>query len=163
MREVTDILGNTEAIDCIGCAILSGKIENPGGSIASTEHFDVHQDLEIPIPGFMILVSNRHIQSIDEFTDDESNELMGLLVKVRKGMRHALGVQAVTIIQEENSSDHFHIWLFPWYDWMKNFGYRLQAVREIMEYARSNHKTPEKIEEVNRSIVQLKDYFLSVK
>ena len=41
--------------------------------ILSTEHFDVHQDREVPIPGFYIVaVKDGTKKSIADFTEDET-------------------------------------------------------------------------------------------
>src|SRR3990167_8943612 len=44
----------------------------PEEKIIVTKHFDVHQDWEIPIPGFFIVASTRKISSIEEFTKEEA-------------------------------------------------------------------------------------------
>ena len=49
--------GVEKNIKCIGCALQKGEIECVGETVAETKNFDVQQDYEIPIPGFMILAS----------------------------------------------------------------------------------------------------------
>jgi diadenosine tetraphosphate (Ap4A) HIT family hydrolase len=117
-REITDIAGNKKRVKCLSCAIEKGGVARHGGSIASTAHFDAHQDWEIPIPGFVIVASRRHLQSIDEFTDEERGDFIEFLCMVRRAMREALDIQTAYLIQEEDTSDHFHVWMFPRYEWM---------------------------------------------
>lgn len=158
-REIVDIKGNKKQIGCLGCAIQKGEVESPG-LIASSEYFSAHQDYEIPIPGFVILASKRHLQSIDEFTNEERSDFIEFLCRLRKTMRQALHIQVVYLIQEEDTSHHFHVWMFPRYDWMtKKFGKKIQSVRPIMEYARKNLKTEENLEKVNGAIEKMKTYF----
>ena len=59
---------------CIGCQIQDGSFKVNGGFIHETENFNVIQDYLIPIPGFMVLQSKRHITSIEEFNEDEQIE-----------------------------------------------------------------------------------------
>ena len=51
---------------CIGCQIQDGTFKVNGGFIHKTQNFNVVQDYLIPIPGFMIIQSRRHVTSIDQ-------------------------------------------------------------------------------------------------
>ena len=145
MEEVESAEGFKKKIDCIGCAMQRGEIESVGGEVAETENFEVHQDYEIPIEGFMILSSKRHVEGIEGFSEEERKELVEFIFRIRKAMRESLGIQHIYLIQEEDSSSHFHIWIFPRHDWMKKFGKGIETVRPIMEHARENMKTEEQI------------------
>ena len=159
-REIIDIRGNKRLVDCLSCAIEKGEVARYGGSIASTLYFDAHQDWEIPIPGFVILASRRHLQSVDEFTREERADFIDFICRVRKVMRQALNIQIVYLIQEEDTSDHFHVWLFPRYEWMaERFGRKIQSVRVIMEYARENLKTEENLAKVDEAIKNMRDSY----
>lgn len=159
-REIVDIKGNKKDIGCLSCAIQSGEVESPGGFIGFTKYFDAHQDYEIPIPGFVILVSKRHVQSVDEFTDEEQADFIKFLCKLRKTMRRALGVDVVYLIQEEDTSHHFHVWMFPRSDWMEEkYGRKIQSVRPIMEHAREHLKTDDNLKKVDEATSKMKIYF----
>ena len=159
-REITDIRGNKKQLGCLGCALRDGEAENPGGVIAETEFFDAVQDYEIPIPGFVILVSRRHFQSVDEFTDEERDDFIALLCRMRSTMRRALNVQTVYLVQEEDTSHHFHVWMFPRYEWMaERFGRKIQSVRPIMEYAREHMKTKDNLGKVDEATEKMRKYF----
>lgn len=137
-------------------------MKSPGGLIAESEHFTAGQDYEIPIPGFVILASKRHLQSVDEFTEAEQKDFIEFLCRVRKAMREALGIDVVYLIQEEDTSDHFHVWVFPRYDWMtEQFGKKIQSVRPIIEYVREHLQTPENLKKVDEVIEKLRTYFSS--
>lgn len=156
-KEIIDIHGNKKVVECIGCAIQDGIMNRVGGGV-TTRHFDAHQDIEIPIPGFVILASRRHILSVEEFTDEERKDFIDTLCRVRKAMRQALGIQTVYLIQEEDTSDHFHLWIFPRYEWMtEKFGRKIQSVRPIMEYARENMKTPDNLQKVQEASGKLQE------
>ena len=116
MFKIKDIGGKEYEINCIACAIAEGKIQLPMENLAETENFIAEQDTECPIEGFVIISSRKHIYSVDEMADSEIEELAKLMKKVRSAMRKVLGIEKVTIVQEENTSNsHFHIWLFPWH------------------------------------------------
>lgn len=44
---ITDILNRKWKCKCLGCSIASGEITPPGGKIAETRNFVLHQDPEI--------------------------------------------------------------------------------------------------------------------
>ncbi|MBP6974908.1 MAG: diadenosine tetraphosphate hydrolase [Candidatus Pacebacteria bacterium] len=158
-RETVDYKGNPTQVSCLGCARENGEMERMG-TVLTTEHFDAHQDFEIPIPGFIIISSRRHLQSVDEFTDEEKIDFINTLTAVRAGMRKALGVDVVYLVQEEDTTHHFHVWVFPRYDWMtEKFGKKTASLRPIMEYARENLKTEENLQKVEEAITRLKAYF----
>lgn len=157
--EIVDYKGNSAQVSCLGCARENGEMERIG-TVLTTEHFDAHQDFEIPIPGFIILSSRRHLQSVDEFTEAEKRDFIDTLIAVRAGMRKALGIETVYLVQEEDTSHHFHVWVFPRYDWMSElFGKKTPSLRPIMEYARENLKTEENLKVVEEAVSKLKIYF----
>ena len=144
--------------DCISCSLAKHEIEPLGGYVAETKHFQVTQDTELPIVGFMILNSIRHFQGIGDFTPEEQADFIDLSVLTRKAMSDVLGIEQVTLVQEERTSNsHFHLWLFPWHDWMKELGNGTTDLRKIMEYARTNLKTEENLKKVEGGALQIKN------
>ena len=161
-RNITDIQDKTKKIACLGCAIQQGEVESLGGSFLDSQYFDARQDYEIPIPGFIILASKRHLQSVDEFTEKEQQDFIKSLCRLRLALRKVLDIKVEYLIQEEDTSDHFHVWIFPRYEWMtKIFGQKIQSVRPIMEYARENLKTTSNLKKVNTTIQKLKQFLVS--
>lgn len=131
-------------------------MKNPG-IIKVTKSFAAEQDSEIPIPGFIIISSKKHVLSIEEFGKKELQEFVGLASDIRKAMKKALGIKIVYLFQNEDTpNSHFHLWMFPRYPWMKKFGIRIQSVRPIMEYARENMKTIKNLKEVSKAVEKLK-------
>jgi diadenosine tetraphosphate (Ap4A) HIT family hydrolase len=108
-----DFLGNTWEYDCMGCAIARQEIPVPAGFIRKSSLFCVHQDPLIPLPGFVVVASVRHIRSIGGMTGAEYAEFTRLVRQTQAAIRKAAQVEYLTIVQEEHSS-HFHLWFFPW-------------------------------------------------
>jgi diadenosine tetraphosphate (Ap4A) HIT family hydrolase len=111
---IKDFINNEWSCKCIGCSIGSGEAVPPGGIITETKNFVLHQDPEVPIKGFLIIASKKHIQSISQITLEESSELFDLVYRARLAMKNTADINEVTVIQEERSG-HFHIWLLPRY------------------------------------------------
>jgi diadenosine tetraphosphate (Ap4A) HIT family hydrolase len=156
-RIIEDYQGQKHTVKCIGCFYNTGGKNVPGYVIA-TEFFHAHQDHEIPIPGFVILSTRRHVESFDQFTDAEAAEFIKLVKKIRLAQRQVLGIQKAYFIQEEDTEDHFHLWILPRYDWMNDiakFGRKISSARPVLEYARAHLKTPDNIIEVNSAAAKL--------
>jgi len=161
MVEIKSIDNKEEKTECIGCALQKGTIERYGGIVIETENFDVQQDYETPIPGFMIISAKKHIKGIEDLSEDERKEFIELTYKVRKAIGEILKVKYVYIIQKEDcikTRSHFHVWLFPRYDWMEKFGDKIASVTKIIEYARKEMKTEDSLKNVKDSVFKLKKY-----
>ena len=75
-------------------------------------------------------------------------------------MKDILGIKKVTIVQEEGSQDsHFHVWLFPWHDWMKPHGSKLQDIKNLMKYAKENFSDKGHLEKLRKIGKKLKSKF----
>lgn len=127
----------------------------PNEVVIRTTHFTVAQDWEVPIPAFFILSCNRAVRSIDEFDDEEAKEFALLLRDVRRGMREVNGCDEVYLFQNEDSQHGFHLWLFPRYDWMEQYGRKVQSLRPIMEYAEAMPVDDELVANVKRQVALL--------
>lgn len=155
-KAITDIHGNTKEIDCLSCAIVSREVEPPG-ALPVSKYFDAHQDYEVPIPGFIILASKRHIQSVEEFTEEEQADFIQYLKKIRSAMNTELYIKKVILVQDEKTRHHFHMWIFPRYEWMEQFGEKIESVRPSMQYAREHLKTEENLKSVEEAAQKLRE------
>ena len=160
MVKIIDISGKEQEIKCIACAIQKNEVELPIERIGETKNFVLEQDFEWPIEGFLIIASKRHIHSILDFNKDEEKEFFRILKRSRKIMKEVLDIEKVTIVQEEDSlTSHFHVWLFPWHDWMKKHGTKLQNIKEIMKYAKENFSDKKHFDKIRKIGNKLKSEF----
>ena len=144
---------------CTGCSVVNGELIPVGGVIYETKNFVLAQDAEVPLKGFLIIQSKKHTNSIKEFNKEERYELSELIYKTRMALEELKICEEVTIVQEERSK-HFHIWLFPYYDWMKDkFGKGIKYLRDINEYL-INNATEKDRQEVLETVEKLKQYFI---
>ena len=151
-------------IPCIACAVQGGQIILPVERIAETNHFVVEQDSECPIEGFVVIASKRHVYSVDELTKGEIEDFSRLLVATRRAMRKVLGISKVTLVQEENTTtSHFHVWLFPWHDWMtEKWNGKTCDMEEIMRYSMQKETSEEEKEIIRLSADKLRQEMRSI-
>lgn len=161
-RKMQDFLGKKWEYECLGCSISEGKVEVPGGLIYETDGVIIQQDPEIPIKGFLIVNTKRHINSISELNKKERIELIEVIHEAIKALKQLHITKEVTVVQEERSK-HLHVWIFPNYEWMnEKFGKGITYLRDICSYAQENVKQKD-IDEILDTIRKLKNYFENYK
>lgn len=141
---------NTDA--CLSCDLISGAKQTLGGTILETKFFHAHQDFAYPITGLVILAAKRHFYCMDELSVEEADEFMSTIRRLRSAQRTALAIEHVYYFYNEDTSHHFHLWMVPRYDWMRQFGKSVQAVRPSLIYAREHMATAENLAEVQRGV-----------
>ncbi|SFJ25170.1 Diadenosine tetraphosphate (Ap4A) hydrolase [Halobacillus dabanensis] len=147
MKEVTLANGKIIKVDCLSCAITSGKVEPDGGVIVETDHFHAHQDVAYPIKGLVIVASKRHIKCMDELTEEEQLDYIKLIAKIRQAQRDILGIEYVYFFYNEDTTHHFHLWMVPRYGWMYEFGRSVESVRPVLLHARKEKSNREEVME----------------
>lgn len=157
IMKTKDFLGREWDIDCMGCAISNGSMLVPGDFIQKRQYFCVHQDPLIPLPGFLVIASLRHIRSIAEMGPVEYEEFSSLLKTTHDAIKKVTGIQTLTIVQEE-SSRHFHLWFFPWTDdVVEKYGQpSLAKIREIMADFRKQSVDEEQWKKLHESILKIR-------
>jgi diadenosine tetraphosphate (Ap4A) HIT family hydrolase len=142
---------------CLSCDLVKGTKQSLGGTILETELFHAHQDFAYPIPGLVILASKRHFYCMDELSNEEADEFSFLTRRIRRAQRHALGIEHVYYFYNEDTSHHFHLWMVPRYDWMRQFGKSVQAVRPSLIHSRDHMATDENLVEVRKCAAILRN------
>ena len=159
MNKIIDMTGREQTFEgCMACAIIKGEVELFGGVLYSSEYFDVMQDIELPIDGFIIIASKRHVEKLTELSDDERINLMEVTNKCLNILRKHNICDEYTLVLEEKAGYHFHLWLMPRAKWMiEKFGKVLKNMKQIQEYAIENMKTPDNIAKIAETCKLLKE------
>lgn len=135
---------------CPGCAYAKHKFKLPCGMVYESERFNLSQDWEIPIPGFMILSPIRHIENFCELTFKERNEAFKIVNKTITLLRSNHVCDRFDVVFEEKENRHFHIWILPRHDWMKNITDNItENIGIIFNYAKANFRTENVYQEIN--------------
>jgi diadenosine tetraphosphate (Ap4A) HIT family hydrolase len=134
----------------------------PNEKIIVTKNFDVHQDWDVPIPGFFIVASARGRISILDFDEEERKEFYDLVFRLRRGMKDVLGIEEVCFFQDERTHHKlFHLWIFPKHNWMNKFGEKIQSIRPAIEYAKKEMIDEKNLSEIKLAVQKMRKYFKS--
>ena len=136
---------------CLGCELAKGKIHD---ILYKDDDFNVSQDFELPINGFIIIATNEHIVSINELTSKQRFKLIELENRVLSLLKKYKLCDRYRIILEEKG--HFHIWLMPEYEWMKENGKVIFNIEYIFNYAKNNLRNDDNIKLINETCKRLK-------
>ncbi|MNT27360.1 hypothetical protein D3C72_1629870 [compost metagenome] len=156
-RQITLADGRSVVVECLSCALTSGLIPSTGGVIYESNNFHIHQDVAYPIRGLVILASKRHFHCMDELTDEEQREYISLIHKIRKEQRVRLGIDKVYYFYNEDTTHHFHLWMVPRYEWMKQFGNSVESLRPMLLHARNQMNNDENMNIVIEGINELRE------
>lgn len=151
--KLIDMTGKeVEIRDCLGCEIANGTIDIFGGLLYQGKHFTVAQDFELPIDGFIIIFSKRHVEKFIDLSYDEQIELTTLINKTLKILEENNIAEEYNIILEEKAGYHFHVWLMPRHKWMiEKFGKVLKNIKAIQDYAILNMKTQKNFDKIKNT------------
>jgi diadenosine tetraphosphate (Ap4A) HIT family hydrolase len=87
----------------------------PWDSIYRTPLWDVAHSYNTSLPGWLVLVVRRHIESLDELTEPEAVELGRLIRKASFALKEVTGCIKTYMIQfaENEEHQHVHIHIIP--------------------------------------------------
>jgi diadenosine tetraphosphate (Ap4A) HIT family hydrolase len=71
--------------------------------------WDVVHSYNTALPGWLVLVVRRHIEAIDELTDEEAVELGVLLRRVSMALKEITGCLKTYVIQFAEMAEHPHV------------------------------------------------------
>lgn len=77
--------------------------------IYQTEYWDVVHAYNTSLPGWLVLVLQRHIESLDELTEQEADELGGLIRRVSLSLKSVIECVKTYVIQFAEHEDHPHV------------------------------------------------------
>ena len=141
-----DLLGNEIEFECLGCDIANHKLIPPGGYVYEDDFINVSADPEIPIPGFMVLGINKHVRTMNELSKEERYRIIDILNLTIENIKKC-GIANKTLVIQEERSRHFHIWIIPMHEWMKEYGESVKNIDKIIEHSKEifNEKIKEEL------------------
>lgn len=98
--------------DCYTCELTRNRDKGNAplwDNIYRTDYWDVVHSYNTTLRGWMVLVSRRHIEAIDEMTEAESTELGLLLQRVSQALKNVVGCQKTYVLQFAEHLRHPHV------------------------------------------------------
>lgn len=143
--------------ECLPCQILRGKTIPPGGIIFQTKYWSCDHAFDIPLPGFLFLKTNRHVESITNLNENEAKELGPALLKITKAIDEILTPERIYVLRYGEVIKHVHFWLLPrTYEVLKNCGKGPESVRTIVDFYRNNVSMKDKEKEILGTVEKLR-------
>ena len=161
MVQITSADGKKLETNCIGCALVNGQAGTIGGLLYDGFHHQVRTDYEVPIRGFYVIGSKRHLAHRVDFTPREKTEFNHIKKTLAQGMCDILGIDKEKIhelvdeskINSPINPSHFHMALLPEEPWMKG-----KSIDEILIYAKENLKTEANLNKLKEDADLIKIY-----
>jgi len=97
---------------CITCELVNRRDAGDAplwDCIQRTQFWDLVHSYNTALPGWLVLVARRHIEAIDELTDDEAIELGRLVRRVSIALREVTGCIKTYVVQFAEHEDHPHV------------------------------------------------------
>ena len=153
MIKLKDLTGKEQEVNgCLGCEIAKGDLVPFGGILYKDKYFTITQDFELPIDGFIVISTIRHVEKFTDLTDEERVVLVNLINRTLNILRENQIAEEFNVILEEKQGYHFHIWLMPRHKWMiEKFGKVLKNIKQIQDYALENMRTKENIDKISQT------------
>lgn len=103
-------------MDCIFCKIVTGEI--PSINVFEDDHTLVFMDINPLSEGHLLVVPKNHFVNLFDADDESLAHTMTTVRKVAQGMKTALGIDSLNMMQANGkwavqSVPHFHIHLIP--------------------------------------------------
>jgi diadenosine tetraphosphate (Ap4A) HIT family hydrolase len=97
---------------CYTCELLARRDSGEAplwDNIYRAPYWDVVHSFNTALPGWLVLVARRHIESIAELTEDEAAELGVLLRRVSTAVQEVTGCVKTYAIQFAEHPEHPHV------------------------------------------------------
>ena len=156
---IIDLTGKEHELNgCLGCEIANGNLKTFCGILYESNDFLVMQDYELPINGFIVISSKKHVEKLTELDENAQINLMKIISKLLSVLRANNIAEEYNLILEEKKGYHFHVWLMPRHDWMiQKFGKVLKNIKNIQEYALQNLRDEASIKEIEKTCMIVKN------
>lgn len=100
-------------MDCLFCKIIEGTI--PSKTIYEDEKVKVILDINPSANGHCLMIPKKHIEVIEEVTDDLATHMLMVTKKINQLLKEKLGIEKIAIAQIGQDVNHFHVHLIPQY------------------------------------------------
>ncbi len=97
---------------CLTCKLIARRDAGDAplwDNIYRTAYWDIVHAYNTALPGWLVLVSRRHIKALDELTEIEAQELGVLIRRVSQGLKFTTGCRKTYVVQFAEAAEHPHV------------------------------------------------------
>jgi diadenosine tetraphosphate (Ap4A) HIT family hydrolase len=97
---------------CLTCALIARRDAGQAplwDCIHRTDLWDLVHSYNTSLPGWLVLVARRHVEAIDELTDEEAADLGLLLRRTSAALRDVVGCAKTYVGQFAEAAEHPHV------------------------------------------------------
>jgi diadenosine tetraphosphate (Ap4A) HIT family hydrolase len=100
---------------CFSCAQQAAASRPPREDVVNTDHWRVAHAFNSTLPGWLVLLPTRHVESFTELTPEAADELGGLVRRLSTALEAVTGCVKTYIMQfsEAEGFSHLHLHLVP--------------------------------------------------
>ncbi len=146
---------------CLTCKIINELINPPGGIIHRDNRVLLCHNLDINIPGYVILSPLKHVTIWEQLDLQELNKLTAILHLTLQNLKQILLVDKIYICNFGEQTEHIHFHLFPRYDWMLNIKDAYTEGKfdgaKLFSYMRNKYKTSTDQVSSNKKVIEVVD------
>lgn len=95
------------------------NFNNISSLIYADEFVLLYQNMDVDLPGYLIIAPKRHVETYHELTHDEANALFQLTARVTKILETDYHAKKIYHCCFSELTPHLHFHLFPRYDGME--------------------------------------------
>lgn len=141
---------------CLTCNIIKGDILPVGGIIYKDDYVILHHCIDLNIPGYLIISPVKHIETYSDLNQTTLLHIGVILKFAVNALEKIDAVEKVYIATFGEETSHFHMHIFPRYQWMLNYAAeeiftdnKLDGAK-LLSFCRKKYKiTPELMKKTN--------------
>ena len=142
-----------EFIWCPWCAYAKHEFSLPCGLVYENDNFTVSQDRELPIVGFFVISPKKHVEKLNELSEQERNETFSIINTVIKIEKDNNICKDFNVIFYEKDKIHFHVRIMPRHERMSKICNNItQNIGLIFDYAKKNFRTENIYNKINEAV-----------
>jgi diadenosine tetraphosphate (Ap4A) HIT family hydrolase len=130
--------------------------------VYENDNFTLSQDRELPIVGFFVISPRKHIEKLNELSEQERNEMFSIINTVIKIEKDNNICKDFNVIFYEKDKIHFHVRIMPRHERMSKICNNItQNIGLIFDYAKKNFRTENIYNKINETVKITREQFRS--
>lgn len=148
----TTIFNEEFDVPCQGC-LNRDDSKFAKGFIYRSDLFKVSQDMELAVPGMMVIAPLRHVCAFTDLTAEEQKEWCELIVKCKKALIDLWDIHKTAFIFYESGNNHIHFIIIPLWEWLErksNYSVLAELMAREDEFKKDEENMAKTIEYIGK-------------